>query len=437
MHKNNKILWIAWPLLLSNMSGPLLGLIDTAILGHLSSPRYLSAVAISTSLLTFLYWSFGFLRMGTTASIAQVRQSQPDKVSRWLANSVVLALLLSLFILAFKTPIAAIGIQLMSPPESIISLSISYLDIRLWSAPAVLLSYIGLGFLIAEQRTRSTLVVVVITNLLNILFDVLFIIILQLESDGAAFATLLAEYFGLLLLWFLVKKSPHIAAVTAALKCVRFSEMRQLVALNTNLFIRTISLLFCFAFFTRAGAQLGVSIVAVNAIFLQLLLFVSYALDGFANAAETLIGEAVGKRNLKEFKLVFKQCLQYSFVIALIFSGFFLFFSDSLFRILSGIEEVRLLAKEFSPWLIILPIVSVWSYCLDGVFLGTAQTKSMRNTMLISLVGIFLPVWYITQAFGNHGLWFAFLLFNLFRGITLGMIALRNSSHNRWFSDAI
>ena len=420
---HHKIWRIAWPAILSNISVPLLGLVDTALLGHLDNIQYLGAAAIGASVLSFVYWGFGFLRMGTTGLVA--RAAGAGDTARELTvvlQSLVLALLLAAPVILLHPLWASFGLWLMSPEAHIAPLASSYISIRVFSAPAVLVTYAVVGWCIGRQDTRWPMLIVVFTNLLNIALDVLFIRVFDWRSDGAALATLLAEYAGCLLALAVLYRRCNwepLAQIRSQLR--RYSAYRELLESNRYLFVRTMCLLFGFAFFTAMSTRMGSDVLAANTIMLQLLMLAAYGLDGFAFAAEGLAGNAAGAGNLDHFHRVVAACTRWCLGTAALFSGSFLLVGAWLYPIFTTHENVLVLLSTYQWWLIAMPLVAVWSYLMDGVFIGAARTRYMMRSMLVSLFLVYLPAWYLLQGFGNHGLWLAFLLFNGARGLTLAL----------------
>ncbi len=435
MSLHHKIWRIAGPLILSNLSVPLLGLVDTAILGHLESPTYLAAVAVGSSILAFFYWGFGFLRMGTTGASAQAwGAADRDRQAQVLLQSGSLALGLGLAVLLVGPWIAPLAVGAMQAPTSARELAISYLDIRLLSAPAVLLTYVAVGWLIGQQRARWALVVMVATNALNIALDYLLIMGAGLNSDGAAYASVISEYCGAgIALWAVAPALRGLPRQTAA-HMLASANYGQLLQTNSALFVRTAALLFAFAFFTAQSAGLGTSVLAANTILLNLLLFTSHGLDGFAHAAEALAGESAGRRRADEFTAVCKACGQWSLATGALLSLALLVAQNPIIALMTDLPEVRSLAHEHFAWLVALPLISVASYLLDGIFIGTLQTRWMQYTMLLCVLGIYLPAWHVSQGLGSHGLWLAFTLFNLARGLSLGLAFLHLQRRHAWWT---
>lgn len=404
---------LAWPMMLSNISVPLLGLIDTAILGHLDSPQYLAAVALGASLISIVFSSLNFLRMGTTGLSAQSFHQHPQ-AQRLLMQGLLLALVLALFIWVFKPWIATAGLYLMAVPDNLHPLAESYTHIRLWGAPAVLLTYVIIGWSIGQQNSSLALICLTLVSITNIVLDYVLIHQWGMKSDGAAYATLIAEYAGLITAICLLKYYfPWLQFGSPQL----LSGIMRLLTLNRDLFIRSLCLLFVFAFFHAQGAQLGETVLAANAILMQLVLFQSYLLDGFANATEALIGHAT--QQLQRYRQVLKATAACSFVTALVLCLAYLIAEPWLIRGFTQQQAVITAANQQLWWVIVLPLVSVWGYWLDGVAVGLTASKAMRNCLLISTWLVFIPCWWWFQSSGNTALWLAFFVFSISRAVML------------------
>ena len=431
---DHKIWGIAWPAILSHISVPLLGLVDAAILGHLGTTHYLGAVALGSALLSFLYWGFGFLRMGTTGLVAKATGAGKDERALLvLARSAVLAIGLAALVILLHPLWLHAGFTLMAPREELLPLANSYASIRIASAPAVLLTYTVVGWFIGRQNTRWPMLIMVSTNVVNIVLDVLFIIGLGLNSDGAAMATVVAEYLGCALaLWAVWRTLPRRPGRDLYRQLLSPGPYGVLLRSNRDLFLRTVTLLLCFAFFTAMGDKLGSDTLAANSIMMQLLFLASFALDGFAFAAEGLAGNSLGARDLRAFYAAARRCAMWCAISAVLISLLFTLLHLPLFALLTNIPEVRTVMLQQRGWLLVLPLIAAPSYLLDGIFIGSAETGYMMTTMLLSAVCVYLPLWFLTRELGNHGLWLAFTAFNAARGITLYYCYQRLSSSGGW-----
>ncbi|MCR9185376.1 MAG: MATE family efflux transporter [Halieaceae bacterium] len=431
---DHKIWQIAWPAILSNISIPLLGLVDAGILGHLDDTRYLGAVAIGSALLSFLYWGFSFLRMGTTGRVARALGAGSEaRASLELYRAGVLALALAGLVWLLHPLWLQAGLALMAPDATLLPLADSYARIRIISAPAVLVTYAIIGWFIGHGDTRWPMWVLIVTNLANIALDVLLVVGLGWASDGAALATVLAEYGGLGLALFAVRQRLAPLAAPSRRELLNLRAYSALMRSNSHLFVRTITLLAAFAFFTSMGEKLGTATLAANALLMQLLLLTAYALDGFAYAAESLAGNRAGANDSGGFYRVVRRCGLWCAASAVALSIAFLILQLPLFRLLTSLPDVLLVLDQHRLWLVLLPLVAAPTYLLDGVFIGTGETRPMMRTMLASALLVYLPVWYVTQPWGNHGLWLAFTLFNTARGLTLYYSYRRLSECGGWF----
>jgi len=435
--KQHRDVWrLAWPMILSNISLPLLTAVDTALLGHLENAQYLGAVAVGGSILTFIYWSFGFLRMGTTSLNARAFGAEDANTCRLLlGQSTLLALALAIMLFSLQGLIFPFALSLMDPSPAIRELALAYTQIRIFSAPATLATYAIVGWFIGLQNTRAPLLIMLTTNILNILLDFLLIIGLDMNSEGAALATVTAEYAGLTVALYLIRR--ELKALGGKLlhhKLFKLSEYRPLLLVNRHLFVRTACLLFSFSFFTAQGARQGDELLAANAIILQLIMLTSYGLDGFAHASEALIGKSVGRKELPELYAVCRTTTFWALLTAILFTLLFAFAKLPLIGLFSDIEAVSLLVRQYYFWVLLLPLISVWSYQLDGIFIGAGKTQGMQNSMLFSCFIVYIPLWWLTQSWGNHGLWLAFCAFNLARTLSMSLLFHRYSRSQQWFS---
>ena len=418
-----RILHLAWPIMLSNITVPLLGLVDTAVLGHLSEVSYLGGVALGGQVVTLLLWSFGFLRMGTTSlsahatGMSQASNRHSSSIERVLQNALLMALIISFPLMLFAFLTLEHIIAFMGGSEIIQVLAVEYASIRLAATPAILIQYVLIGWFIGRGETKVPLIMLIASNSLNAVLDIIFVYGYGLTSDGVAWATLCADYFaaslGLYWAFRTVRQQPN----RLPYRWPTWHELTPLININHQLFVRTLCLLSVFAFFTAQGAQQGDLTLAVNAIMLTLLLLISNALDGFAHAAESLVGQSLGANNVRQLRNSIWLTGTNALIIALIMVTSFAWQGDNLLGLLTDQPEVLAMAIEYSPWLIWLPLIGCSSYWLDGVFIGMQASAQMRNAMILAALVIFLPVWFLTQELGNHGLWLAFYAFLLARSL--------------------
>lgn len=426
---------LAWPMILSNISVPLMGLADTAMLGHLDSPLYLGAVAIGANLLALFYWMFAFLRMSSTALTGQAYGAGNETgISLQLLQGGLFALLPALVLILSSSLLLPVGLAVMAEDVELRQLAMEYCQIRIFSAPAVFLTYVLIGWFIGLQNTRWPLFITVISNLINLFLDYLFIVEFGWAHKGAAQATLIAEYSALLigLSCIFYRYRNYITLLTKIPALTRSIKLTAVLTLNANLFVRTLVLLLVFNFLIMQSANQGATILAVNAILMQLMLFVAFALDGYAHAAETMVAHAIGARNAALFFRSSVATTLPALVIAAGLSLTFYLFSNGFIALMSDQDSIRSQASLYFYWLYLLPLVSVGCYMLDGIFIGAGQTRLMLVMMLISVVAVFFPCWWLFRSFENHGLWAAFTLFNFSRTTLMTMAYYSLSTKMQW-----
>lgn len=414
-----RILQLAWPIMLSNITVPLLGLVDTAVLGHLDNVSYLGAVALGSQVVTLLLWSFGFLRMGTTSLSAHAMGASNTGTERILHNALLMAVFISLPLMAFAFMSIEKIIVLIGGSPEVQSLAVEYASIRFLATPAVLIQYVLIGWFIGRGETKVPLFLLIISNSINALLDVILVYGYGLNSDGVAWATLCADYSAASLgLYFAAITLKKIKKVDREkFQWPSWQALKPLININHQLFVRTLCLLSVFIMFTSQGAKQGDLILAVNAIMLTLLLLISNALDGFAHAAEVIVGQSLGAKKFKQLRQgIWLTGANILFIALLMVAGFY-WQGENLLALLTDQKEVLALALEYSPWLIGLPLIGFSSYWLDGVFIGVQASAKMRDSMLLAALIVFFPVWYLTQSMGNNGLWLAFYSFLLARSI--------------------
>jgi len=410
---------IAAPMILSNISVPLLGMVDTGVTGHLESPTYLGAVAIGATIFGFLYTGMNFLRMGTTGIAAQrYGANDNDGLRVSLGQAVIVALLIAFALIAAQQPIGQLAMNLIGADGAVETHALQYFSIRIWSAPGTLANFVLIGWFIGLQNARVPLLIFLTINITNIVLDLWFVLSLGMKVDGVALASVIAEYSGLLVgLSFAVRALRQREGRWPFTRLLNVRAYGAFFSLNAHLFMRTMALMFTFGFVTAQGARLGGLFLAANAVLMNLQTLTAFGLDGIAHAAEALVGKAVGEKQRDALEQAVRLTLKWSLKFALGFCAIYAIVGPLLVRLLTDLPEVRETAMQFLPWLIVSPLVSVWSFLYDGVYIGATRAKAMRDIMLISTIAVFLPAWYLLQGYGNHGLWLAFTLFMASRGI--------------------
>ncbi len=418
----HKRVWLlAAPIILSNITVPLVGAVDTAIVGHLDEVELVGAVALGASIFSLVFWTFGFLRMGTSGIVAQALGARDStSIGTTLLRSLLLAFALGALVIALQQPLLSISLRMFDGTARLDELTTQYYAIRIWSAPATLGNYVVLGVLIGLQRTSAVFVFQLFLNLLNIVLDLLFVPVLQWGISGVAAASVISEYAAFGFSLYLIRDTLRKAIQHVQLdKLLQRTELRRLLDLNTNIFVRTLLLVLSFFYFNAASTRLGATTLAANAILMQMLHICAYALDGFAHAAETLVGHAWGSKRKTDFNQAVIVSSVQSCVVATVLSLVIFAFGDHLILAFTNQQDIIEIARQSLPWLIALPLLSVWCYQLDGIFIGTTHTSEMRNAMIISAILFVVLTEWLLPHHNNHALWLAFSIFMVLRAATL------------------
>lgn len=404
-------------------------MVDTALMGRLESEIYIGAVALGGIIFNIIYWGFGFLRMGTTGLTAQSYGREDQKeCTAILGRGLLFALGGSALILALQSVIAWIGFSLLQGDETVKTLATQYFYIRIYAAPATLGLYVFQGWFLGMQNARYPMVLTIFVNLLNIVFNVVFVLQMGMKADGVALGTVCAQYLGLALaVGMFFYKYRSFVALFEQRHIFQLAAIKRFFAINVDIFIRTVCLVFTFAFFTSASAAFDSLTLAANQILLQYISLMSYAVDGFAFAAESLVGRYVGARNTAQLRKSVRYLFYWGVGFGAAFALVYGVAGRALLRIFTDQAAIIHTASSFVWWVVAISIAGSVAYMWDGVYIGATATPSMRNMMLISTVAVFLPAYYLTvSVMGNHGLWQALLLFMVARGISLGLLARRN-----------
>lgn len=416
----NKDMWrIAIPMILSNISVPLLGMVDTGVTGHLESPAYLGAVAIGATVFTFIYGGMNFLRMGTTGIAAQSFGAKDnDGLRASLGQALIVSMIIALLLITMQNPLGQLALRLIGGDAETSRFAAEYFHIRIWSAPGTLANYALIGWFIGLQNARVPLFIFLTINLTNIILDVFLVVVLGMKVDGVALASVVAEYSGLIVgatfaLSTLKRRSGHWPMGRLS----SIAAYKAFFSINANLFVRTMALMFTLAFVTAQSARLGGLVLAANAVLMNFQNLSAFSLDGIAHAAEALVGKAIGEKRRDALEHSVMLTLRWSLIFALGLTLLYLIAGPLIISVLTDIDAVRQTALRYLPWMIASPLVSVWCFLYDGVYVGATRAKEMRNFMVASTLLVFIPAWYLLQPLGNDGLWFAFLLFMAARGV--------------------
>jgi MATE family multidrug resistance protein len=422
---SHRAIWaIALPMIVSSVSVPLVGLVGTGVLGNLDDDVYLAAVAAAVQVFSILFVGLNFLRMGTTGITAQAQGSlarEPGAttaIRQSLGEAIIVALVLGVLIIALQVPIRNAAFGVIGAEPEVTRYAYQYFDIRVWSAPATLFNFVALGWLLGMQNARGPLAITLVLNLTNVALDLWFVLGLGLKVRGVAAGALLAEFAGAAVAaWLLWRELRRYPGNWSGTRLLDLQSYRALLKINGNLFIRTLALMFTFAFVTVQSARLGTVYLAANALLMNFQWITAYALDGIANAAEALVGKAVGARDRDGMLRAVRRTLVWSLGFGALFSLAFWLAGPAIVRTLTSLPDIRATALEYLPWMIVLPLISVWSFFYDGVYVGATLSREMRVVMTTTAFLVFLPVWFITRDLGNHGLWLAFTAFMILRGL--------------------
>lgn len=416
-----KLLSIAVPLILANITTPLLGLVDTAILGRMDGLHFLAGAAIASLILTQIYWICGFLKMSVTGLSAQAKsKSQADRL-KTLVQGCLLGLIISLLLLLLQTPLLNAGLWFAQVSSEVARSTSAYFYVRIWGAPAALLNLAVIGWLIGQQRGRLILLLQVLVNLLNIAASLCFVYVFDLGVKGVALGTVVAEYAMLIFAFAIIFRQYR--PLSLSKQWCSLEQLKPLLSLNSDMLVRNLALQFTIAFIILKGAQFGTEAAAINAILMQFFSLIALGLDGIANAVESLVGEQKGKNDAAALRAQVSIGLIWSSVIALLYSLVFWLYGTHIMALLTTQTELISLSLSYAWVIIALPLVSHWCFLFDGVYVGMTQGKTMRNNMLMSTLLGFLPSYYAFVYFAeleNQALWIAMMVFLAARGLGLG-----------------
>lgn len=414
---HRRVFAIAWPIILSNASVPLVGAVDTAVMGRLPDAAYIGAVAVGSLVFSYVFWGFGFLKMGTTGLAAQAYGAgRPEEVRAVLGRAVLLGLGFGLLILLLQLPILQLALPLVGAGEEVTRFAERYVAIRIWSTPAVLVTYAATGWLLALQNAKAVLLLQLFLNGLNVALNLVLVFGLGLDIDGVALASVAAEYAALGLAAWLVAR--ELRRIPGRFRLARLLDRARLLALlrvNADIFVRTLCLITGFAVFTAQSAQIDAVTLAANAILQNLLHLVSHGLDGFAHAAEVLVGGAAGARSRPAFRAAVTVSSLHAATLAVLLSLVLWAFGPEIVSLFTDLEGVRRAAERYLVWMVLMPVVAVGAFQIDGIFIGATATGEMRNAMLVSLAAYLALQQPLLAAWGNHGLWLSLLALMLLR----------------------
>lgn len=420
---------MAIPNIISNITIPLLGLVDMILMGHLSSPIYIGAIALGGTIFSVLYSFFSFLRAGTTGFTAQAYGAKDTSEESYsLYRSMTIAVLAFLLILCIQKPIAKLSLNLLDGSDDLKNLAITYFFVRIWAAPANMLLYCFNGWFIGMQNTKIPMAIAIIINVLNIAFSIFFVLVMKQDVVGVALGTVIAQYCGLLtaFIFIFTKYKKHLIRIDVHI-LLNINKLKRFFKVNTDLMIRSILLVFTIAFFTNQSAKLGDNILSVNMILLQFFYIFSYFTDGFAYAGEALVGKFIGARDSENLRSVVMHLFKWGALISVPFAILYALFPTTFVKMISDNPVIISEIRPYYIYMVLIPIITFAAFLWDGIYIGATASKAIRNTMIISSVMIFLPMWhFLTPLWNNHGLWIAFLGFMIARGVSMTFFAKKN-----------
>ncbi len=420
---------MAGPIILANLSVPLLGAVDTAVVGHLDEVHYIGAVAIGAMLFNFIYHLFNCLRMGTTGPTAQARGAGDHaEVRMMLARALLLAMAAGCAMVALQGPIAALAFHAIEASAQVEQYARQYFLIRVWALPAVLCTYAIIGWMYGLRNVRAPLVIQLFTNAVNVSLDLVLVFGFGMGVAGVAIASVVAEYAGLALGVFYVRLTLRgLPAGGAASPLLDRARLRRMVVINGDIVLRTLCIVSVGAIFMAKSAELGDLPLAANQVLYLFLVFTSFGLDGFAHTAETILGEAVGRRDAAGFRHGRRLVFLWAGVVALLNTLVYTLFGTAIIALMTSLPEVRAAAADYLWWPVLIPLVSVWAFMYDGVYLAATRTRIMRNTVIVAFVGYLAVLQLALPLFGNAGLWAAVATFLGLRGLLLHLYLPRVS----------
>jgi MATE family multidrug resistance protein len=419
--RHREYLALATPLIITGISTPILGAVDTAVVGRIPAPATIGGVAVGAVIFNTMYWLLGFLRVSTSGFTSQAEGAGNEKeVLFSFLRPMILAILFGLVFILLQDPILTIALSFIGGSEAVSSFASTYFSIRIWGAPFILLSYVMIGWLIGMGKVRLALATQIWMNTLNILLDFVFVLKLGMGVHGVAYASLIAEVsavmFGAWLLYATNKKRLVNIKLSMLLEKAPMIEMIQM---NRDLFLRTVCLLAMTITFTSVGASMGEVTLAANAILLQIHYMIAYLFGGFANASSIMVGRAIGRGDMPLYQRAFTLSAQWGIGSAVAISIAVWVFGESIIGIFTTITDVKVVTKEYLVWMLVFPIVGVWGLQLEGIFSGATEAKSIRNSIALALIVFLLALWLLLPLYQNHGLWTAFVVFSFCRSLFL------------------
>ena len=419
---HKRVLSVAIPIVLANATIPILGAVDTAVVGQMGLAAPIGAVGIGAIIISAIYWLFGFLRMGTTGLTAQaIGSNDKSETSALLIRGILIGLTAGLVLIITQIPLFSAALGLAPASFEVESLAQDYLNIRVYSAPAAIAIFGITGWLIAQEKTRAVLFLMLLINTINIILDFVFVLELGWGVEGVAFATIVAEWIGLMFGLWLARDGFRDGYWKKWDQIFDRARLIKMARVNSDILIRSVLLEIAFVSFLFLGSSFDDATLAANQVLIQFLNITAYAMDGFAFAAEALVGQALGARNRLMFRKSAIMTSQWGFGSVVLMAIIFAVFGSNIIDLMTTAPDVRIVSREYLPWMVLAPLVGAAAWMLDGIFIGATRTADMRNMMFISFCVYLLMLALLLPKYENHGLWASLIIFSIARGVTLGI----------------
>ena len=418
MIMNREILRLAVPSIITNITVPLLGMVDVAIVGHIGNASYLAAIALGTMVFNLIYWGFGFLRAGTSGLTAQAYGAE-DKTEylNVLVRGLVIAFSVAALMILLQRPIALCCKKWIHSSSETIAMTLTYFYIRIWAAPATLGLYVLKGWFIGMQNAKTPMWIAILLNIVNIVCSLIFVFGFHAGIAGVAWGTVIAQYSGLamaLLMWFVhYGKLRHEINFKESLKA---HEMVRFFKVNADIFLRSLCLIAVFTFIPYISAEMGDEILAANTLLMQLFTLASYILDGFAYAGESLVGKFVGAKDVQSLRLSVRKLINWGIGLSALFTIVYALCGRWILGILTNDAHVIETAMQYMLWTVMVPFAGFAAFIYDGIYIGATASRAMRNVMFVATGAFFIFYLLLNKPLGNDGLWIAFLIFLVLRG---------------------
>ena len=418
----NNILKLSIPIFFANLAIPLVAIVDTGLMGNLENASYLVATSIASSVFSMIFWSFGFLRMGTVGMVAQAHGSnQFHEIINLVLRNIVFVFIISLFLIFLQTYIFKLALLIFDLSPDTKKYFKDYFDIRIYSSFGELTIFVITGLFIGLQKTRTSSILVGFFSFTNIIFSLVFVVYFNLNVKGVALGTLVSSTLtSIIFLFFTFFEFKKITNLDLSYKNIfNINKMKNIFNINLNIFIRSILLTFSFLFFTYLGNSISEDVVAANTILINLIMLSAFILDAYAFSTEGLVGYSIGSKNKKLLKEIIKNSFILSSSTGLIISFGYFLGKNHFIEIMTDLESIKIICLSYSVWIVIIPFISSFCYQFDGIFAGASKTKELRNAMIMSVSIYLLTAFLLVNFFGNLGLWISLSIFFILRGLTL------------------